>query len=69
MPREVRRRPIGVGRPDSSSPQGHRFVVAKSWKRAGKSACPRPGDRKDLVLERLAECLEHRPLELEQLGQ
>ena len=49
-------------------PQGQRFIVATSWKRAGKTRPPddaRDGD--DAVLERLAERLERRPLELGQL--
>ena len=49
-------------------PHGHRFIVATSWKRAGKSACPcDPRDRDDAVLERLPQRLERRPLELGQL--
>jgi hypothetical protein len=43
------------------------LALATSWKRAGKTAWPGPGDGDDAVLERLPQRLEHRALELREL--
>ena len=49
-------------------PHGQRFIVATSWKRAGKSAMPWARAMLTIaVLERLAQRLERRPHELGQL--
>ena len=66
--RQPLRRARALGGGIAAPAQGQRFIVATSWKRAGKSACPcDAGDRDDAVLERLAQRLERRPLELRQL--
>ena len=50
------------------APHGHRFIVATSWKRAGKTARPAARATADLaVLDRLAQRLERRALELGEL--
>jgi hypothetical protein len=43
------------------------LALATSWKRAGRTARPGPGDGDDAVLERLPQRLEHRALELREL--
>jgi hypothetical protein len=40
-----------------------RLALATSWKRAGKTARPGPGEGDDAVLERLPQRLEHRALD------